>query len=186
MTATSPPPPSPVGTRIPPLWPCAGRALTPGDATDFASRRTMSLLVDRDTRRRAEQALRLACADWRLERVAEDAAIALGELVQNAIRHATLVPVCADGRPARRVITLILRRLGPAGGLLVGVRDGDPRPPTRRVLPDLTAFDPHDPDQVAALAEDGRGLWTVERLSERFGWYPLPPVGKVVWCELAT
>jgi anti-sigma regulatory factor (Ser/Thr protein kinase) len=174
------------GLPIRPALPLAARSLRIGEVTDDQLGRTLELTVDRATYRRADEALRLACADWGLHAVTEDAAIALAELVQNAVRHATCVAVSPQGHPRTRTITLVLRRLPALGRLLVGVRDGDPRPPVRRQLTDLARFDPSDPAHLDALEECGRGLWTIEKLADRFGWYPQPPVGKLVWCEFTT
>lgn len=174
------------GGPIPPLRPLAAHALRVDVLTDDQLRRTLDLTVDRSVHRRADEALRLACADWGLHTVTDDAAIALAELVQNAVRHATCVALSPRGRPQTRTITLVLRRLPALGRLLVGVRDGDPRPPVRRQLTDLARFDPADPAQLDALEECGRGLWTIEKVADRFGWYPQPPIGKLVWCEFTT
>jgi anti-sigma regulatory factor (Ser/Thr protein kinase) len=70
-------------------------------------------------------------------------------------------------------------RLSAANGLvLIEVWDGNRKPArasrTRDGIPPL--------DQ-----EGGRGLFLVETLSERWGWYPTKdPPGKVTWCELSA
>jgi hypothetical protein len=60
--------------------------------------------------------------------------------------------------------------------LLIEVWDGNVQLPVPRVLEnDFPEFD----------AESGRGLFLVETLSERWGWYPTRNRrGKVTWCEL--
>jgi hypothetical protein len=60
--------------------------------------------------------------------------------------------------------------------LLIEVWDSNVQPPVPRVLEN--GFPQVD-------AESGRGLFLVETLSERWGWYPTRnPGGKVTWCEL--
>ncbi len=60
--------------------------------------------------------------------------------------------------------------------LLIEVWDSNVQPPVPRVLEN--GFPEVD-------AESGRGLFLVETLSERWGWYPTrKPEGKVTWCEL--
>ena len=62
------------------------------------------------------------------------------------------------------------------GLLLIEVWDGDTAPP----LPPNLAGEAPAPD-----AEGGRGLFIVETLSDRWGWYPTrTPAGKVTWCEV--
>jgi anti-sigma regulatory factor (Ser/Thr protein kinase) len=60
--------------------------------------------------------------------------------------------------------------------VLIEVWDGWTRPPIPAKLEDGIPA----PDQ-----ESGRGLFLVETLSTRWGWYPTEnPAGKVTWCEL--
>jgi len=64
------------------------------------------------------------------------------------------------------------------GGVLIEVWDGNPRPPEPTELED--GIPPLD-------QEGGRGLFLVETLSERWGWYPTRnPEGKVTWCEISA
>ena len=45
----------------------------------------------------------------------------------------------------------------------------------------------HEDDVPALDAESGRGLFLVETLSQRWGWYPTKnPEGKVTWCEISA
>jgi anti-sigma regulatory factor (Ser/Thr protein kinase) len=145
--------------------------------------RSISLPVGRDTQRRAADMGALACADWHLEPLRDDLAIALAELVQNAMRHATLAPIDARGVAHIRAIAVVLTHWPDERTLVALVRDRDPRPPVRRPLIDPSTLDLSDPNALAALEESGRGLHTVESVADAFGWYPIPPVGKAVWCS---
>lgn len=68
-------------------------------------------------------------------------------------------------------------RLSTANGLvLIEVWDGNASPPDPAELED--GIPPLD-------QEAGRGLFLVETLGKRWGWYPTKdPPGKVTWCEL--
>lgn len=87
------------------------------------------------------------------------AALVVSELVTNAVVHAG---------EDRHTIGLTVHTGG--GALRIEVADHDPRPPVRAT-----------PGGQAAA---GRGLMIVDRVATRWGWTPLQPVGKVVWCEL--
>ncbi|MFD9130777.1 ATP-binding protein [Kitasatospora sp. NPDC059571] len=94
-------------------------------------------------------------------RYADDGELLLGELVANAVAHATAPP----GR-------LVLVGFELAGGeLAIEVHDASPDGPDPA---------PVDPD---AEDESGRGLWLVGRLATAWGVRPRPGgVGKIVWC----
>ncbi len=154
-------------------------ARLPGDGVQ----RTVSLPVDRRAQRRAVEFAEAVCADWKLATLTDDVAIAVAELAQNAIRHATLAPIDPRGLAAARALAVVLSCWPRAGMLIALVRDRDPRPPVRRPCPDPTAIDLADPAQLAALTESGRGLHTIESVCADFGWYPIPPIGKAVWCS---
>lgn len=78
-----------------------------------------------------------ALANWRLDRLADTAALLTSEVVTNAILH------------ARTPVELVVRRLGK--GVSVEVTDGSRRQPrTRRATPEST---------------NGRGLALVEQLA---------------------
>ncbi len=83
------------------------------------------------------------------------AALVTSELVGNGVRH-------ADGG-----ITLTLARLH--HGWMVAVADASSAPPLVR--------------EVGPLAEEGRGLLIVDRVSDTYGWTPTA-TGKVVWAVL--
>jgi anti-sigma regulatory factor (Ser/Thr protein kinase) len=102
---------------------------------------------------------------WRLSRIADTAELLLSELMTNAVQaeRATYLPVN-------------VRLSANHARLLIEVWDGNIRPPLPRDL---------ENDVPALDAESGRGLFLVEALSERWGWYPTRnPAGKVTWCEI--
>ena len=87
----------------------------------------------------------------------DDAALVLGELVGNAVRH-------AEGAS----LQVRLRRSGEV--LRIAVQDDSPVPPL--------------PRQVSWEDESGRGMHIVDALSSSWGWEPRT-TGKVVWADLA-
>lgn len=93
-----------------------------------------------------------ACDTWGLRGLLQSALLVVSELVGNAVEHA--------GTDVQ------LEVFAHDGGLLITVRDGDPRLPD---LPDL-------PDD----SERGRGLRLVAMSTTAWGVTPLPD-GKVVW-----
>jgi anti-sigma regulatory factor (Ser/Thr protein kinase) len=106
--------------------------------------------------------------EWGLSKNAETAELLLSELVTNAVQGARAI---VSDLPVN--VRLSTNR----DCLLIEVWDSNVRPPVSRgVQGGFPALD----------AESGRGLFLVETLSERWGWYPTRnPVGKVTWCELA-
>ncbi|MFJ2775949.1 ATP-binding protein [Kitasatospora sp. NPDC087315] len=103
--------------------------------------------------------------------VIETARLLVSELTTNAIRHPkndTTTSLFSETCPVRTItLVLVIDR----GRLVLSVRDSDHRPPVVKA--------------VGEDAEGGRGLFLVEALSERWGYYHLPePAGKVVWSEL--
>jgi anti-sigma regulatory factor (Ser/Thr protein kinase) len=103
--------------------------------------------------------------EWGLSGIADTAELLLSELVTNAVQAARVTYLPVNVRlSANRV------------RVLIEVWDGNTQPPVPRVL---------EEDVPALDAEGGRGLFLVETLSERWGWYPTRnPEGKVTWCEL--
>ncbi|WP_051741243.1 ATP-binding protein [Kitasatospora sp. MBT66] len=98
--------------------------------------------------------------------------LVLSELVTNAIQHPNDVK-----QPERltsavlskvQLIGLDLQLRGPT--VLVQVTDNDTRPPA--------------PKTVSTDAERGRGLFLVEHMSSRWGYYHPPNGGKTVWAEV--
>lgn len=105
--------------------------------------------------------------EWGLSEVAEIAELLLSELVTNAVQAA---------RATLNDMPVNVRLSANCDRLLIEVWDSNVRPPVARVLEN--GFPEVD-------AESGRGLFLVETLSERWGWYPTRnPEGKVTWCEL--
>lgn len=82
------------------------------------------------------------------------------------------------GRATVNDMTVNVRLSANRARLLIEVWDGNVQPPVPRVLE----------NHIPALdAESGRGLFLVETLSERWGWYPTRnPEGKVTWCEISA
>jgi anti-sigma regulatory factor (Ser/Thr protein kinase) len=95
------------------------------------------------------------------------AELLVSELVTNGVQAAG----ATGGNPP------VGLRLSAAYGLvLIEVWDGNASPPDPAELED--GIPPLD-------QEAGRGLFLVETLGERWGWYPTKdPPGKVTWCEL--
>jgi len=87
------------------------------------------------------------------------AALVTSELVSNGVRH-------ARGGLVLQVVQLREGR----GGVVVAVADDSAAPPVVRA-------------SGHALAEDGRGLLIVERISDQLGW-ARTPTGKVVWAAV--
>jgi anti-sigma regulatory factor (Ser/Thr protein kinase) len=105
--------------------------------------------------------------EWGLSEVAEIAELLLSELVTNAVQAA---------RATVNDMPVNVRLSANRDRLLIEVWDSNVQPP---VLHEL------ENDFPALDAESGRGLFLVEALSERWGWYPTRnPSGKVTWCEL--
>lgn len=87
------------------------------------------------------------------EQVRRRALLVTSELVGNGVRH------------ARGGLSLSLHRT--TGGWVVVVADDSAAPPVVRAA-------------AGSLAEDGRGLLIVQRISDGLGW-ARTPTGKVVW-----
>ncbi|GAA2622475.1 ATP-binding protein [Streptomyces axinellae] len=106
----------------------------------------------------ARRLVRGALARWGLERLAEDGALVVSELVANAVRHTRC-----------RRIRVTVTRTG-EGRVRVGVAD------TSRALPRLR--------HPTGTEVRGRGLELVDALASRWGT-DLKGWGKCVWAELA-
>ena len=112
----------------------------------------------------ARRLLASAVTTWRLsEAVRHDSALAISELVTNAVLHA--------GTP----VTIRIRRLGT--GVRVEVLDGNP------YLPVVDAVRPED--LLANRSMTGRGLALVAATSDRWGCEPQAS-GKMTWAEVGT
>jgi anti-sigma regulatory factor (Ser/Thr protein kinase) len=105
--------------------------------------------------------------EWRLNSLVESAELLVSELVTNAVN--------ATGQPGQ---TVSVNLAGNAVGVLIEVRDSDPRPPA-----------PSEPGEPGEPGADGTGdgVLLIAALSTNWNWYPTQdPPGKVVWCELAV
>lgn len=102
----------------------------------------------------ARQLVRTALRAWGLERLEDDGALVVTELVANAARHTDgiVIRVCVS-RPADDQVR-------------IGVVDRSKIRPERR--------------QVGDLSESGRGLTMVESVTDHWGT-DLLPFGKRVW-----
>jgi anti-sigma regulatory factor (Ser/Thr protein kinase) len=106
--------------------------------------------------------------EWALTPLSEPVEQVVSELVTNSVAAARAMPQI---EPVRLWLLSDTRKV------VVLVWDANPQPPALI--------------QVGDYAENGRGLFLVQALSERWGTYPTPQMGgKVVWAliraELAT
>jgi anti-sigma regulatory factor (Ser/Thr protein kinase) len=109
--------------------------------------------------------------EWGLNPLAESAELLVSELVTNAVN--------ATSQPGQ---TVSLNLAGRATGVLIEVRDADPRPPGPGE-PGPGEPGPGEP------GEDGTsdGVLLIAALSARWDWYLTEdPPGKAVWCELSA
>ncbi|MFF7993830.1 ATP-binding protein [Kitasatospora xanthocidica] len=103
----------------------------------------------------------------------ETARLIVSELITNAIRHTQADQMASPHSPLSPVWTVTLTLWLAGGRLFLLVHDNDRRPPVVK--------------QVGDDAESGRGVFLVDALSERWGYYyPPESTGKVVWSELAV
>jgi anti-sigma regulatory factor (Ser/Thr protein kinase) len=107
----------------------------------------------------ARSLVRIALATWRLEHLADGAALVVSELVTNAVQHARC-----------DAVRVVVTRPSPST-VRVAVVDKS------RVKPVPCRASEHD--------EGGRGLTLVGLLAARWGTDPLP-WGKRVWAELVA
>ncbi|MFT9821180.1 ATP-binding protein [Lysinibacillus sp. NPDC056185] len=108
---------------------------------------------------RARAELRTTLVDWRLTTLADTALLVLSELLTNAGRHARV-------SPGREIETRFVRL--PAG-VRIEVHDASPVLPAER--------------RPQADACDGRGLFLVNALADRWGYGERNGPGKAVWAE---
>lgn len=113
----------------------------------------------------ARRLVEAAAATWGIdEAAAEDAALAVSELVTNAVLH------------VGSQIGVSLRRLG--RGMRIEVRDGSDRIP-------LVGVDRPE-DLLATRSMTGRGLALLAATADRWGADPLAAGGKIMWAEVGT
>jgi anti-sigma regulatory factor (Ser/Thr protein kinase) len=111
--------------------------------------------------RAARQHTRRVIVSWGLGSLADDAELAVSELVTNAV---------TAPRPLAGPDTVVLRLVADGQRLVIEAWDhspGDPRP-----------------GQPGQDSERGRGLAVIAALAHRSGWRRMAPALKVVWCEL--
>jgi anti-sigma regulatory factor (Ser/Thr protein kinase) len=101
---------------------------------------------------------------WAMPGLIDDAALAVCELVTNAVRHGLRTPI------THVPVRLLMYRSGCS--VLCMVTDPSVDPPVLR-----------EPDQAA---ESGRGLQVVAGVSRMWGWTPLRARGKAVWAGFAA
>jgi len=131
---------------------------TPGDVSGGPP--WLDLQPDAATPRRAREWTRTLLAAWDLSHLADDAELAVSELVTNAVQASSAAGV-------REPVRVCVATIGTH--LLVQVRDYCPAFPVHR-----------SPDDTE---EAGRGMMIVGQISTEVGWYPTPSApGKVVWC----
>jgi anti-sigma regulatory factor (Ser/Thr protein kinase) len=115
-------------------------------------------------RREAVQTLK----DWGLLELIDTAELLVSEIVSNAVKATGLLVERPTYAELLDLQTVILRLRLDRVSLQILVWDGDPTPPVRK--------------DVDELSEGGRGLYLVEVLSARWGHYRSGR-GKIVWCE---
>lgn len=108
--------------------------------------------------------------EWGLARIGESAEVVVSELVTNAVQAMAnwVIPL-----PIRLWLSSDRSRAH------IAVWDAEPRSPQPRPIP---------PNGVPDWSDDsGRGLFLVDRLSQRWGWNATPEWGgKVVWAEVTA
>ncbi|MFI9643674.1 ATP-binding protein [Micromonospora sp. NPDC051925] len=138
---------------------------TPAEATDALARTPMAAVLSEaltptvGAARRARQLVADGCDRWGMPELTEPACIAVTELVNNVVAHAS---------------TPMTLRLAPGSGstLHVAVRDHSRQQPRYAGVAPLTST-------------GGRGLLLIDTVARRWGSTPLPD-GKVIWCVLHT
>ncbi|WP_307806612.1 ATP-binding protein [Streptomyces sp. FH025] len=105
--------------------------------------------------------------------IIDTARLIVSELITNAIRHTRADEEVSPYSPLSPVRTVTLTLWLERERLFILVHDNDRRPPVVKA--------------VGEDAESGRGVFLVEALSEKWGYYyPPESAGKVVWSELRT
>ena len=109
---------------------------------------------------------------WQVQpNLVETARLLVSELTTNAIRHAEPTEEPSPPSPLAAVGTVGLMLWLDAPRLVLQVQDHDPRPPVVK--------------SVGEDAENGRGLFLVNCMSARWGFYYPTPGLKAVWAELS-
>jgi anti-sigma regulatory factor (Ser/Thr protein kinase)/anti-anti-sigma regulatory factor len=142
--------------RAVPIYADRSAALAAAATLPPARRHSRRLPTDPSACGVAREVVRVACGEWHVTHIAEEAELVVAELVSNAIRH-------GGGAVELRVV------LG-SYLLHLSVCDGSPDPP-RRVLAGLDRFD------------GGRGMILVDAIAEAWGSVPTDR-GKTVWATV--
>jgi anti-sigma regulatory factor (Ser/Thr protein kinase) len=116
--------------------------------------------------RAARRLTRNTLRDWGLTALVEDAETIVGEFVANAVTHAAIP--APDRRPIGEDLALRLHRR--TGGVICAVLDPSDAAPVLK--------------GPGGAEEAGRGLQTVNALSDVWGWSPVAGCGKAVWAIL--
>lgn len=125
------------------------------DVTTSTGIRQIDLTAEPTAASRARWFAREVVQEWGYKGCEDEVALAVTELVANAVVH------------ARSATSLTLLDTG--SGVQIRVRDDEPTPPSVRT------FSIDD--------TNGRGMFLVESLSDHWGIEPAPP-GKVVWLDI--
>jgi anti-sigma regulatory factor (Ser/Thr protein kinase) len=104
--------------------------------------------------------------EWGLEKFSDDLELVVSELATNALQASVAMEENGKSGRSAGVPCIELRLFSDEQQVLIEVWDGNPQPP-----------EPQGPGAhaIPALGEEsGRGLFLVESLSERWGYYPTP------------
>lgn len=108
--------------------------------------------------------------DWGLLELIDAAELLVSELITNAVRATGLSREPTRYSDLAHVSGVLLQLQRTEFGLRILVWDRDPRPPILR--------------QVDTESENGRGLFLVATVAQRWGHYRPAYGGKVVWAEV--
>ncbi|MGW7096211.1 ATP-binding protein [Streptomyces sp. NPDC054874] len=115
--------------------------------------------------------LRFALAKWHADLIEDDVLLVASELVTNAITITGLVAEKPTWGELGRLDLVHVRLVGLRDSVVIEVWDVSGEPPALKRVDDD--------------AEDGRGLFLVQRLARRWGSFRAGS-GKAVWAELAV
>ncbi|KNB52095.1 ATP-binding protein [Streptomyces caatingaensis] len=148
-------------TVLSPVW----RGLPRTDSSAVSNSASCPLPPRFEAVRTARRFTRITLNQWGIQRVFDDVALVVSELVTNAMRYAA--PADPPGGGYEPPIRLHLMRW--TTRLVCAVRDPSEESPVA--------------GEAGAGDEHGRGLLLVENFSDAWGWHPLVGAlhGKVVW-----
>ncbi|MGP4111875.1 ATP-binding protein [Streptomyces sp. 4N509B] len=144
-----------------------------GEGARSAGFATFPLACAAESPHTARRLTRRTLTGWGLERLVDDAAVVVSELVTNALRYG--LPPTARHRPlppASPDQPFLLSLVHCGGSVLCAVFD-----------PGCDVPQPREPDH---LRESGRGLQVLASLAESWGWTTPDRHGKAVWAVLQT